>query len=299
LTDTFFASVEFTKHWAANLAIKTLKARGDRTIGLVGTGLMSAAFSELLKGGTIPNARFVDATTMIDLIKAIKSPEERDFIKRTAAMQDAAFAEVLKVVKPGMRDFEVTAAATYASEIRGSEDGLYKGSSAPFGVPTGLLRRPHFQGRQIAQGDYYTLMIENNGPGGFYTELGRTIAFGKAPQQLIDEVGLLAEAQRNTLRLLKPGASCGDIWRAHSEFMAARKRPRESRLYSHGQGYDVMERPLVREEETMTIAEGMNFAVHPGHATDSFYVFLCNNFLIGPEGPGESLHRTPPKVFEV
>ena len=60
-----------------------------------------------------------------------------------------------------------------------------------------------------------------------------------------------------------------------------------------------MERPLMREEETMTIAEGMNVAVHPGHATDLFYVFLCDNFRIGPQGAGQSLHRTPQMVFEV
>jgi Xaa-Pro aminopeptidase len=206
---------------------------------------------------------------------------------------------VLKAIKPGMKDFEVAALAQYASQLRGSEDGIYLGSSAPLGQPTGILRRRHFQGREIKSGDYFTLLIENNGPGGFYTELGRTIVLGKAPQELRDELALILEAQKNTLRQLKPGARCSEIYKNHCAYMASVNRPGETRLYAHAQGYDLVERPLIRDDETMTIREGMNLAVHPGHATQSYYVWICDNYLITREGPSACLHKTPQQIFEV
>ena len=63
---------------------------------------------------------------------------------------------------------------------------------------------------------------------------------------------------------------------------AAAALPPELRLYAHGQGYDLVERPLIRADETMTIEADMNFAVHPGYETPSIFAVICDNYLIGP-----------------
>ena len=130
-------------------------------------------------------ATFVDATEFIDQLKAIKSEEEIVLIRRAAAMQDAQWAKLMRAVKPGMRDSEITALAQYEGELLGSEQGLFRCSSAPLGEPA-ILRGRHYQGRVMRQGDYMTLLIENNGPGGHYAELARTFVFGKASPELRD-----------------------------------------------------------------------------------------------------------------
>ena len=81
--------------------------------------------------------------------------------------------------------------------------------------------------------------------------------------------------------------------------MRARGLPPELRLYCHGQGYDLVERPLVRFDETMALEENMNLAVHPGYQSASLFAVICDNYLVGRDGPGECLHRTEKKVFEV
>jgi Xaa-Pro aminopeptidase len=75
--------------------------------------------------------------------------------------------------------------------------------------------------------------------------------------------------------------------------------PAELRLYCHGQGYDLVERPLVRADETMTLAAGMNLAVHPGYETDAIFAVICDNYLVEATGPSECLHKTEKKIFEV
>ena len=77
----------------------------------------------------------------------------------------------------------------------------------------------------------------------------------------------MKEAQVHTLRLLKPGASCAEVAAKHDDYMRARGLPAELRLYAHGQGYDLVERPLIRADETMVLEEHMNLAVHPGYET--------------------------------
>ena len=45
----------------------------------------------------LPASTLVDATDLVDRIKAIKSAEERDLIRQVAAMQDEVMQRVLRV----------------------------------------------------------------------------------------------------------------------------------------------------------------------------------------------------------
>src|SRR5206468_6884141 len=172
----------------------------------------------------VPNTKFVDATDLVDRIKAIKSEEEIALIRRAAAMQDAQWAKLVKALKPGMRDSEITALAQYEGELLGSEQGLFRCSSAPLGEPA-ILRGRHYQGRIMQRGDYMTLLIENNGAGGHYAELARTFVFGRASQELRDAFEVVRDAQKHTVRNLKPGASCPDIYASHNDYMKSRGAP--------------------------------------------------------------------------
>ena len=142
--------------------------------------------------------------THIDRLKAIKSPEEITFIKETARLQDEAMEHVRKSIRPGRRDFEIFAEAQYAMAIRGSSRQLVLVGSNPKGV---VIRWQvhHFQNRMIKEGDQINVLIETNGPGGFYTEIGRVFSLGKPAQALQDAMGACIEAQAFSLSLLKPG----------------------------------------------------------------------------------------------
>lgn len=293
-----FLSVEYTRDYDAKIAIEVLREHGCRTVGIVGgAGIphgFIAAVEEAIEGTTA----VVDATEFVDRLKAVKSPEEIELIRAAADMQDNIFANVLAHIEPGMRDIDVTAYAQYEGQRLGSEQGIFLGSSAPLGQAS-LFRGRHLQGRTLKAGDHLALLIENNGPGGFYTEIARTIVLGKASNELIDGFETMKEAQAHTLRLIRPGAGCAEIAAAHDRFMQARGLPAEARLYAHGQGYDMVERPLIREDETMRIEAGMNLAVHPGYANASQWAVICDNYLVETAGVSDCLHRTEKKIFEV
>ena len=58
----------------------------------------------------------------------------------------------------------------------------------------------------------------------------------------------------------------------------------EIRLYAHSQGYDMVERPMIRADETMPIEENMNFAVHPGYNTSTMWTTICDNYMVEANG---------------
>ena len=128
---------------------------------------------------------------------------------RCARMQDGAMRAAFGALEPGMRDTDVAAIAQCYSQRHGSENGIYLCASAPLGTPAHIAQR-HFQNRVIREGDYVMLLVEDSGPGGMYTELGRTCVVGKVPQEMKDEFAFTLEARRFTLDLLKPGTPCED-----------------------------------------------------------------------------------------
>jgi Xaa-Pro aminopeptidase len=293
-----FTSVAYTDEYQAELVAEDRRRGGYCDIGWGGAGPMPHKFVTRIERELAGKASFVDATEFVDRLKAIKSKEERDLIRKAAAMQDEIFNRLLEKIRPGMTDNDITALVQYEGRRLGSEQGLFLGSSAPLGQASRFLDR-HLQARTLKPGEHFTLLIENNGPGGFYTEIARTIVLGKASNELIDGFESMKEAQANTLRLLKPGASCADIAQSHDDYMRSRNLPPELRLYCHGQGYDLVERPLIRCDETMTVEQHMNLAVHPGYETPSIFAVICDNYLIESGSPGDCLHKTPKQVFEV
>jgi len=292
-----FVSIAYTHAYDAELIVGALKRHRHDSVGFVGKGALPNALVDRLETD-LPGTTFVDATDLVDTIKAIKSEEEIALIRRCAAMQDAVFAAVLAHIRPGLRDVDVTAFAQAEGQRLGSEQGIFLGGSSPVGTRSSFVPR-YMQGRTLREGDHLSLLIENNGPGGFYTEIARTIVLGKASNELKDGFEAMREAQEHTLRLIKPGAQPRDIHLAHNAYMEERGLPLELRLYAHGQGYDMVERPLIRSDETMPIAAGMNLAVHPGYETPSIFAVVCDNYIVGRDGPGGCLHRTDKRIFEL
>ena len=296
-TAPYFPSLCYSNTYDAELIVDLLKPLKNCTVGFVGLGHISVPFHDYIRTH-LTAAEFVDATDMVDNIKAIKSDEEIQLIKETAALQDEAMQKAFAEIKPGMRDVEIFARVQHNVHLLGSEEQLIMAASSPMGTPCPMLKR-HFMNREIQEGDQFTLMIEVNGPGGQYAELGRTCVLGKASEELLANCELAKKAQQVTLDLLKPGADPKDLVAANNEFLKSHGFPEEKRLYAHGQGYDLVERPAIRSDEPMKLQANMNITIHPIVATKTAFAWVCDNYLITEDGPSECLHKTPKKVFEL
>jgi Xaa-Pro aminopeptidase len=293
-----YASAHYTAGYDAALAARALERYRGATVGLLGTATISFALVDGLKQGVMSKANFVDASGLIDPIKAVKSEDELAFVRRTALAQDAAMEAAFNALRPGMTELQVAAVAEHAGHAAGSEQGLFLTFSAPAGSPGQIVNR-HVQGRVLKEGDQFSLLVENNGPGGFYCELGRTAVLGKATEEMLEQQAFVLEAQEFCTRLLQPGADPAALWETYNQFMRDHGRPEEKRVHFHGQGYDMVERPLVRFDETLPIAANMYFALHPAFSTERTYSWACDNFLLKGDGEVERLHRLPQKLFEL
>jgi len=294
-----YVSAAGTAGYDAELVLGEVSRLGCRRVAMVAPAAMYFGFgTRLAEGLRSAGIAASDATAFVDDLKAIKSPYEQQRIAATAAMQDEVLRQVCRFIRPGLREFEVAAYAQYIGQTLGSEQGIFIGSSAGPGQPA-MFRPRSQQGRTLSRGDTLTLLIENNGPGGYYTELLRPIFLGRAAAEHRDAWALLLEAQRFTLDRLKPGAACREIFAEYNAWLRARGQGEERRLHCHGQGYDMVERPLVRHDESMSLHPGMNIVVHPACKSPGVFMTVVDNYLIGPAGPGECLHHSPKTLIEL
>lgn len=296
LTTASYASAFFTKDYDSELVVKAMRPYAESSIGLIGTYQMSYSLVDYVRRA-FPKASYTDASEILDRIRAIKSPEELDLIRKTAAMQDGAMNAAFEAIKPGMRDSDVAATARLYSQRNGSEQGIYMCGSFPLGSPQKFGNR-HMQNRIIQRGDQFALLVEDNGPGGFYGELGRSCGVGKVPQEMKDEFAISIAARQLILDMLKPGTPCSEIAEAFNTFMRKIGRDEERRLNAHSQGYDLVERPLLRLDETMVIEKNMNISIHPQHIAGGCFSWICDNFFVGESSP-ERIHKFPEEIIEI
>ena len=294
----YFTTIQYTNTMDAELAVSVLKEKKRPTIGLVERVFIPITFYEYLVKH-LPDAKFVDATEWVDEIKVIKSPEEIELIKGTAALQDQAIEHLKKTIKPGMRDFDVWAEADYSAIRSGSDQQCILVGSGPTGTAVGFLN-PHFQNRVIKEGDQVTALIETNGPGGYYTQTMKCFMVGRKPsQELQDAHGVALEAQAMTVDRLKPGVDPKELWDMTNDFLKKKGYAPNLLLYAHGQGLSLVERPLIRYNETWKLKAGMNIAVHPRAVTETAWATVCENWIIGEDGAGPCLHKYPQEIVVI
>ena len=107
-TPSFNGAVDYTGRYDAELMANEIRRNGYRKVGLVGPNGMYHGFAQGIKD-LLSGVSWIDATDLIDALKAIKSAEEIELIRRTAAMQDEVMSQLLAHVRPGMKEFEVAA----------------------------------------------------------------------------------------------------------------------------------------------------------------------------------------------
>ena len=292
-----FPAIDYCIPYDAERVAGEIRKAGYRNVGIVAWNNMLFGFGDALRK-LLDGVTLSDATRLIDPIKAKKSAEETELIRMAGQMQDEILAKAQLQIKAGKRDFELLGYGAYIGNMLGSETGYMLGSSAPPGEPSQIRGRRE-QGRTMRDGDVIYYQCENTGPGGMMTHVGRYYVLGKAPQELVDAFGIICEAQDNTVRMLQPGASPKEIFAEHNTFMQKHGMHKEPRLHCHGQGYDVVERPMVRHDEDMPLGTSMNIGLHPTFGNARMFVTVCDNFLIGPDGKIEHLHKTPRKIFEL
>jgi ectoine hydrolase len=255
--------VQSTERHPMDYLSKVIGERGwDRlTIGVEMDNywFSAAAFASLQKH--LPNARFVDATALVNWQRAVKSEAELDYMRIAGRIVGAMHERIVETIEPGMRKCDLVA-EIWDAGTRGV-DGY--GGDYPAIVP--LLpsgadaSAPHLtwddKPMKTGEGTFFEIAGCYNR---YHCPLSRTVFLGKPTQVFLDAEKATLEGMEAGLEAAKPGNTCEDIANA---FFGVLKR--YGIVKDNRTGYPIgLSYPPDWGERTMSLRPGDRTELRPG-----------------------------------
>ena len=226
----------------------------------------------------------VDATSIIEEARMVKSESEQALVRKTAALADLSFKVLADVVRPGITEREIVARIDSELISSGAEDVFHLITSRP-----GNLFPYAPSDRKIEKGDIVILNTELSGPGGYWIQMVRTSFVGKPKPEfegMYDTLSGIAKDITNELRPCKKVSEVAE-W-VRNQIVSSGYAIGVN--FGHCLGLDVVERPLVHINEQTSLKPGMVITVHPQLVSKDkeATVWFADTYLI-TEGKAKSL----------
>jgi len=206
----------------------------------------------------------VDGQQVFMEARRIKTYDEVRLLTQAASMVDAAYEELYRFLRPGVRENEAVGLVAKTLYDLGSE--YVEGVNAISGER--CSPHPHvFSDRLIRPGDpaFFDILHSYNG---YRTCYYRTFAVGSASSAQRDAYTRAREYMDRAIALVKPGATTADIvkvWPTAQEFGFEDEEAAFALQYGHGVGLSIWEKPifsrLVSLDHPEELKEGMVFAL--------------------------------------
>ncbi len=208
-----------------------------------------------------------DAFHMMMDCRSVKTEDEVDCMKMAGAMADVAWAEMIQMMRPGLREEEIAAVGQAALRRYGSKDGRCTIRSGPNTAPNYLGRMP--TDRIIQPGDLLFGDIVGQQFMGYRSCYYRTFKVGTRPtEQEKDWYKKVREDLYRTVDVLKAGITTADVaakWPVAKEAYGYEDEALAmGNALGHGQGLAQYEYPVITRynslkfpqpiKENMTIA---------------------------------------------
>jgi Xaa-Pro aminopeptidase len=206
----------------------------------------------------------VDGQALMQDVRKIKTLDEMTLLNTACSMVDAAYDELFRAMRPGLRENDCVALVSQKLLELGSEH--VEGVNAISGER--CSPHPHvYTDRALRPGDpaYFDILHSYNG---YRTCYYRTFAVGSASLALVDAYKRCRDILDRSIAMIRPGISTAEVvehFPRAEEFGFADEEAAFALQYGHGVGLGIWEKPifsrLVSFDHPEVIEEGMVFAL--------------------------------------
>jgi len=208
--------------------------------------------------------KVVDGQQLMLETRKIKTQDEITLLNSACTMVDAAYEELYRFMRPGVRENECVGLVSKVLFDLGSEH--VEGVNAISGER--CSPHPHvYTDRVLRPGDpaFFDILHSYNG---YRTCYYRTFAVGSASAAMVDAYKRCRDYMDAAISIVKPGITTADVvklWPKAEEFGFANEEAAFALQYGHGVGLCIWEKPifsrLVSLDNPEVIEEGMVFAL--------------------------------------
>lgn len=209
-----------------------------------------------------PSVSFISVNERIEKLTMIKTPDEIAKIKKACEITDKVFGKLLEIIKPGMKENDVSAEISYWHKKYGAE----KDSFDPIVASGWRGALPHGMAsdKVIEKGDMVTLdfgcIYE-----GFCSDMTRTIAVGNPADEMKKIYDIVLQSQMLAIGSAKEGVTTKELDKIARDYI--NREGYEGKFghgLGHGLGIEVHEMPSVSQRMDVAIPANVVVTIEPG-----------------------------------
>ena len=250
---------------------------------------------ELLAKHLPAGASLHPIASLVEDLRAVKSPEEIAKIRRSVRVNSEAFARTMNRVRPGVREFEIAAELDFQMRILGSEKPAFDTivASGPRSA------QPHAHPTAHPLGDKELLLIDMGSTvDGYTSDMTRMAHLGTPPRRIRVLYKAVAEAQLAAIDTVRSGVPASRVDAAARNVLKDHHLDREFvHATGHGLGLEIHEAPRLGKKEKTRLRAGMVITVEPGAYVPGLAGVRIEDTVLVTENGCQVMTPTPKKLF--
>jgi len=245
----------------------------------------------------LPEAKFVDGSSILRTMRMTKSDEEIACIRRSADIVTETFRDCFGMMKEGMSEPEVVSICNRLVSQKGGRPVWTLAKCGP-GEKV-LLPRPDSRLKR----DRILFLDLGVTFDGYHADFNRMAVVGKASASKKRKCQLIAEITRETLRSVKPGIrACDVVDTCRSQFKRLGLEPAPGIVspnrIGHGMGLTLTEAPAIATYDKTVLGKGVTFCLEPAIWTEDGYFITEQDVAVTDDGC-EVLSKADDGLYEI
>ncbi|HET6929881.1 MAG TPA: Xaa-Pro peptidase family protein [Candidatus Acidoferrum sp.] len=273
-----------------------LRKKGLRRIGYDANQLTVTQWNSLRKAlGS--KGRGFEATGVVERLRMRKDPQELSVMRKAAILAGEVLEDVLKLVKPGVRESELGAEIEYQMKKRGASGASFETIVAS--GPRGALPHARPTAKKLRKNE---LVVLDLGVilGHYCSDMTRTVHVGRASKRVREWYRSVQVAQEAAVSAVQAGVTCGEVDAAARDVL--KKNGLEQYFVhstGHGLGLEVHEEPRVARGQTVRLEAGNVITIEPGVYVEGVGGIRIEDDVVVETGRNEVLTRVKRDLIEL
>ncbi len=228
----------------------TSRGLAKKTIAVDSRGVNPTRWENIKRN--LPDAKIVDGSALLDEIRAVKTFEEIELLKKAVEITEKSMEDALEIAQPDIMELDMSKMYSYSvaedgGMVTSDHIGFGERSAYPNPIPTT---------HQLTKGDLIRMSLgaswcHYNG------NVTRTAVMGETSPEVEKRLKTVIDAQEAAFDSARPGATFGDVYASAQKELEKGGVKECSMSLGHCIGAEANERPWVGPGDKTKIEEGM------------------------------------------
>jgi Xaa-Pro aminopeptidase len=260
-------------------------------------GQLTVAQFRTLRRAAGPRLRWIPIAGKVEGLRMRKDAAELLQMRKAAILAGEVVQTAIRLLKPGIREFEVAAEIEYEMRKRGASGPAFE-TIVAFGERAAL---PHARptAKRLRKNE---LVVLDLGVilGHYCSDITRTVFVGRASRRIRTWFQAVLEAQTAAIAAVRAGVSCGDVDAAARQVLTGYHLD-DLFVHStgHGLGLEVHEDPRLARGQKRLLEPGNVITIEPGVYARGIGGIRIEDDVVVHQDRTEILTRIPRDLIEL